>query len=286
MIYVFYILPAIILAIIAFFLLVPTSLVLSVSRSRPGAPLRLYASWAYIAKTLGIAFYWQHGGAKKTSLLIGGRPWRRKRRPTRSRPSGQQASTPPPAAPQKKSPAKPDIAQEPKSAAPKTTPGSKAEPTAKTTADHEGKPTAKKAVRPRPKIAAARQYAGKRIEKWSKRELLALAQGPGLTLLKRLYRTLRLKDLRIQGYLGLENPAHTGQIMALILLFEELGFDKIRLDLKPTFDQVGLGGSLRLRGRLHLGYLLFSLLCFIVPLAVARLGSRLRDRAAGTKTVT
>ena len=271
------------LLFVAILLLAPTSVVLKVTRPDPTAPLRLFAAWTLFAKTLG-AIYEQKGPAKRVSLLVFGFPWTFKRSVDTKEAPSSPAKKVPGAAPQSRtSPPAEKPTPQPAASAPRSHPPAQPAKGRPKTESPAAKKTTPPAPPKKPAISEDQTPPPSKQAKWSKAEILDLARGPGWLLFKRLYRTVALRDLRVRGWFGLENPAHTGQLLAAAQLFAVLGFDRIRLELSPAFDRIGLGGAIRLRGRLHLGHLLFSLLCFIVQIAWRRLQSR-RLRRAGAQT--
>ena len=115
-------------------------------------------------------------------------------------------------------------------------------------------------VKRRPKT---RRKAEQETEpKTSERNLLTLVRlliRPGLRLLASLPRIIWLKRLRIQGRLGLADPAQTGRIYGYLQAVAAAHQGKMQINVSPDFVRAGAFGRLDLVAHLHLGLLILLL---------------------------
>ncbi len=131
---------------------------------------------------------------------------------------------------------------------------------------------------PLPTRAKRRQSARRRTKredgpKASERNLALI--GPSLRLLARLPRAVRLKKLRVQGRLGLADPAQTGRVYGYLqAVAAHRG--KVHINVSPDFVGAGACGRLDLVAHLHLGLLILLLGRFGSQVAYRLLAVRFR----------
>ena len=98
----------------------------------------------------------------------------------------------------------------------------------------------------------------------------------GLSLLRRLRRTIVLRKFQLEGGLGFENPATTGFAGACLQCLTVKNNRRIKIDISPDFERPGLSGRLYLVFRLHLGYLFVLALVSVVQAAAGRMIAQAR----------
>ena len=114
-------------------------------------------------------------------------------------------------------------------------------------------------VKRRPKTRRkAEQEVAPKASRRNLRALVRLMFEPGLRLLASLPRIIWLKRLRIEGRLGLADPARTGQIYGYLqAVAAHQG--KVQINVSPDFVRAGAFGRLDLVAHLHLGLLILLL---------------------------
>ncbi len=115
-------------------------------------------------------------------------------------------------------------------------------------------------VKRRPKTRRkAEQEAAPKARAWNLRALVRLLIKPSLGLLASLPRIIWLKRLRIQGRLGLADPAQTGRIYGYLQAVAAAHQGKMQINVSPDFVRAGAFGRLDLVAHLHLGLLILLL---------------------------
>ena len=128
--------------------------------------------------------------------------------------------------------------------------------------------------RQRSRRRAKREAAPKAGER-NLRSLVRLLSKPSLGLLASLPRIIWLKRLRIEGRLGLADPAQTGQIYGYLqAVAAHRG--KVQINVSPDFVRAGAFGRLDLVAHLHLGLLILLLGRFGLQVAYRLLAARFR----------
>ena len=105
----------------------------------------------------------------------------------------------------------------------------------------------------------AEQEAAPKARAWNLRALVRLLIKPSLGLLASLPRIIWLKRLRIQGRLGLADPAQTGRIYGYLQAVAAAHQGKMQINVSPDFVRAGAFGRLDLVAHLHLGLLILLL---------------------------
>ena len=114
-------------------------------------------------------------------------------------------------------------------------------------------------VKHRPKTRRkAEQKAAPKARERSLGALVRLLIKPGLGLLASLPRTMQLKRLRVQGRIGLADPAQTGRIYGYLQAVAAHE-GKVQINVSPDFVRAGAFGRLDLVAHLHLGLLILLL---------------------------
>ena len=128
--------------------------------------------------------------------------------------------------------------------------------------------------RPKTRRKAEQEAAPKTSER-NLRALMRLLIQPGLRLLASLPRIIWLKRLRIEGRLGLADPAQTGRIYGYLqAVTAHRG--KVQVNVSPDFVRAGAFGRLDWVAHLHLGLFIFLLGCFGSQVAYRLLAVRFR----------
>ena len=122
----------------------------------------------------------------------------------------------------------------------------------------------------------AREEAAPKASAWNLRALVRLLIKPSLRLLASLPRIIWLKRLRIQGRLGLADPAQTGRIYGYLQAVAAAHQGKIQINVSPDFVRAGALGRLDLVAHLHLGLLILLLGRFGSQAAYRLLAARFR----------
>ena len=120
------------------------------------------------------------------------------------------------------------------------------------------------------------QEAAPKARERNRRALVRLLLKPSLGLLASLPRVLWLKRLRIQGRLGLADPAQTGRIYGYLQAVAAAHQGKIQINVSPDFVRPGAFGRLDLVAHLHLGLLVLLLGRFGSQVAYRLLAARFR----------
>ena len=122
----------------------------------------------------------------------------------------------------------------------------------------------------------AEQEAAPKARAWNLRALVRLLIKPSLGLLASLPRIIRLKRLRVQGRLGLADPAQTGRIYGYLQAVAAAHQGKMQINVSPDFVRTGAFGRLDLVAHLHLGLLILLLGRFGSQAAYRLLAARFR----------
>ena len=120
------------------------------------------------------------------------------------------------------------------------------------------------------------QEAAPKARERNLRALVSLLIKPSLRLLASLPRIIWLKRLRIQGRLGLADPAQTGRIYGYLQAVAAAHQGKIQINVSPDFVRAGAFGRLDLVAHLHLGLLILLLGRFGSQAAYRLLAARFR----------
>ena len=132
-------------------------------------------------------------------------------------------------------------------------------------------------VKRRPKTRRkAEQEAAPKARERNLRALVSLLIKPSLGLLASLPRIIWLKRLRVQGRLGLADPAKTGRIYGYLQAVAAAHQGKIQINVSPDFVRGGAFGRLDLVAHLHLGLLILLLGRFGSQAAYRLLAARFR----------
>lgn len=132
-------------------------------------------------------------------------------------------------------------------------------------------------VKRRPKTRRkAEQEAAPKARERNPRALVRLLIKPSLGLLASLPRIIRLKRLRVQGRLGLADPAQTGRIYGYLQAVAAAHQGKMQINVSPDFVRAGAFGRLDLVAHLHLGLLILLLGRFGSQAAYRLLAARSR----------
>ena len=132
-------------------------------------------------------------------------------------------------------------------------------------------------VKRRPKTRRkVEQEAAPKARERNLRALVSLLIKPSLGLLASLPRIIWLKRLRIQGRLGLADPAQTGRIYGYLQAVAAAHQGKIQINVSPDFVRGGAFGRLDLVAHLHLGLLILLLGRFGSQAAYRLLAARFR----------
>ena len=132
-------------------------------------------------------------------------------------------------------------------------------------------------VKRRPKTRRkVEQETAPKASAWNLRALVRLLIKPSLRLLASLPRIIWLKRLRIQGRLGLADPAQTGRIYGYLQAVAAAHQGKIQINVSPDFVRAGAFGRLDLVAHLHLGLLILLLGRFGSQAAYRLLAARFR----------
>ena len=131
-------------------------------------------------------------------------------------------------------------------------------------------------VKRRPKTRRkAEQEAAPKARERNLGALVRLLVKPSLGLLTSLPRIIWLKRLRIQGRLGLADPAQTGRIYGYLQAVAARK-GKVQINVSPDFVRAGTFGRLDLVAHLHLGLLFLLLGRFGSQAAYRLLAARFR----------
>ena len=86
---------------------------------------------------------------------------------------------------------------------------------------------------------------------------------------------IRPRKLKINGRLGFDDPAQTGQVFGIIGMLMPLYGEHIQLE--AVFDQKIMEGQLYLSGRIQIGFVLWIALRLIVRKEVRRLIAQIQN---------
>ena len=122
------------------------------------------------------------------------------------------------------------------------------------------------------------QEAAPKASERNLRALMRLLIQPSLRLLASLPRIIWLKRLRIEGRLGLADPAQTGRIYGYLQAVAAAHQGKMQINVNPDFVRAGAFGRLDLVAHLHLGLLILLLGRFGSQTAYRLLAVRFRTK--------
>ena len=125
-----------------------------------------------------------------------------------------------------------------------------------------------------------REFKPKEIKTEQKTwEKLFLLKTPILNLLQAVPQIFSLREISIKGNWGGSNPMLTGIVYGVQQIVSSFLFNRIKVDLTPSFQTVALKGIVRIKVQLYIIQFVFFIFRFIIHLLYLRLRDKFGNSA-------